>query len=184
MALQAKKRAVREELLDKCLTGFVAAGTLDLSLDELADRVGISKRMLIHYFGSRENLELRVLSRLEDTLRRRFAPESFSPRSSVRKVVLALWEQSTAAETRSVLRLVMDITKRAWSGSGAARGFYATQQQLWIRLLLNFAPDRAMAEAILIMFQGAVLAFLITGDARPGKRALMEIVANHGRGKK
>jgi mannose-6-phosphate isomerase-like protein (cupin superfamily) len=33
-----------------------------------------------------------------------------------------------------VLLLVMDLSKRAWSGSKRARLFYAEQQRLWIEL--------------------------------------------------
>ena len=44
-------------LLDRCLAAFVEAGTLDLSLDQLARKAVSSKRMLVHYFGGREKIE-------------------------------------------------------------------------------------------------------------------------------
>ena len=55
--MQAKRKPDQDELLERCLAAFVKAGTIDLSLDQLASRVGISKRMLVHYFGGRENIE-------------------------------------------------------------------------------------------------------------------------------
>ena len=170
-----------DELLDKCLAAFVAAGTLDLSLDQLAGRVGSSKRMLVHYFGSRENIEQKAITLLEERLRVQFAPEAFPPGVTPEVVVTALWDQTTAPESKGVLLLVMDVSRRAWKGSKRARAFYAEQQRLWVELLLKFLPDQAAVEEVLQMFQGAVLAYLITADPAPGKRALLRVLARQRR---
>ena len=172
-----KKRPAREELLDRCLAAFVASGTLDLSLDQLAKSAGTSKRMLVHYFGGRENIEEQAMTRLEERLRARFAPEAFPPGIAPQGVVEALWERSTAAESRGVLRLVMDLSRRAWSGSARARAFYEEQRRLWVGLLMNYLPDEGAVEEVLQLFQGAVLVYLITGDAEPGRRALMRLLS-------
>jgi hypothetical protein len=37
---------------------------------------------------------------------------------------------------------------------------------------MKFMPDQRKVEEVLQLFQGAVLAFLITGDPEPGRRAL------------
>ncbi len=129
--------------------------------------------MLIHYFGGRENIEQSAMARLEDALRAQFAPETFPAGVSPRTIVTALWERTTAKESKGVLLLVMDLSRHAWSGSARARAFYEEQQRLWIELLLKFIPDRRMVEEILQLFQGATLAYLITGDPEPGRRALM-----------
>jgi AcrR family transcriptional regulator len=162
----------RDQLLANCLRAFVEAGTLDLSLDDLAEAVGSSKRMLIHYFGGREAIEEQAMVRLENNLRLQFRPSAFPPGTSLTRVVAALWEQTTRPESRGVLLLVMDLTRRAWGGSERAKAFYLEQQQLWIDLLLEFSPDTALVEEILLLFQGAVLAYLVTADREQGKRAL------------
>jgi len=173
MRKQGKRPPERGELAGKCLRAFAAAGTLDLSLDQLADRVGISKRMLIHYFGGREKVELAAIAQLEDTLRAQFAPDSLPPHATPVQVVAALWERITAPAAKHVLLLVMDISRRAWMGSKRARAFYAEQQRLWVELLLRYISDRAAVESLLQALQGAVLAYLITADANAGRRALM-----------
>jgi AcrR family transcriptional regulator len=170
------KRPGNEQLVDRCLAAFVASGTLDLSLDQLAGSAGISKRMLVHYFGGRESIEEQAVTRLEEKLRAQFAPESFPPGVSPRTVVKALWERATAPGAQGVLRLVMDLSRRAWSGSARARAFYEEQRRLWVRLLMNYLPDEAAVEEVLQLFQGAVLAYLVTGDPDPGMRALMRIL--------
>jgi hypothetical protein len=60
--------------------------------------------------------------------------------------------------------------------------FYADQQRLWIELLLHFTRDKAMIEEVLQLFQGGVLAFLITGDAERGRRVLRKMTSR-GRAK-
>jgi AcrR family transcriptional regulator len=167
-----------ERLLDQCLAAFVEAGTLDLSLDRLASRVGTSKRMLVHYFGGRQRIEEKVMARLEDRLRAQFAPDSFPPGAALVAVVTALWDSITAPAARGVLLLVMDISRRAWNGSKRAKAFYGEQQRLWTRLLVRFSPDETLVQEVLQLLQGAVLAYLITGDGEPGKRALIRMLSS------
>jgi hypothetical protein len=128
--------------------------------------------MLVHYFGGRENIEEGAMTLLEDRLRAQFAPESFPAGISAEAVVAALWERTTAPQARGVLLLVMDLSRRAWSGSARAKAFYAEQQRLWVELLMKFMPDQRRVEEVLQLFQGAVLAYLITGDPEPGRRSL------------
>ena len=175
--MQRAARTRQSKLVDRCLAAFVKAGTIDLSLDQLSDQVGISKRMLVHYFGSRESLEEQAMTLLEERLRAQFAPESFPRGVSAQTVLLTLWERTTAPAARGVLLLVMDLSRRAWSGSARARAFYAEQQRLWVELLMKFLPNRTAVEEVLQLFQGAVLAYLITGDPEPGKRSLLRFFA-------
>jgi AcrR family transcriptional regulator len=172
---EAKKN--QEQLLEACLAAFIRGGTLDLSLDELAAEVGSSKRMLIHYFGGREALEELAMMRLEDRLRLRFQASAFPARTSLRTIILALWEQTTEPASRGVLLLVMDLTRRAWSGSERAKQFYAEQQRLWVDLLLAFSRDRRFVESLLQLFQGCVMTYLVTGDGERGRRALERFAA-------
>jgi AcrR family transcriptional regulator len=179
-----KTKTNPERLIDRCLAAFIEAGTLDVSLDQLAIRVRKSKRMLVHYFGGRESIEEKAMNRLEEKLRAQFAPANFPAATSAETVVMALWDLTTAPQSRGILLLTMDLSRRAWSGSAPAQAFYAEQQRLWVRLLLNFINDEPKVEELLQLFQGAVLAYLVTGNRDPGKRALLGILRNrklHGR---
>jgi len=180
--MQRKTRSEIDELAARCLAAFVEAGSLDLSLDHLAAKVGISKRMLIHYFGSRESLEEAAFALLEDRLRATFRAELFPPGISPQAAVSTLWDQTTTPASRGTLLVVMDATRRAWSGTERAKAFYAEQQRLWVELLANFLPDSAAVEELLQLFQGAVLAYLVTGDREMGKRALARMILNERAG--
>jgi AcrR family transcriptional regulator len=167
-----KELRSREQLLESCLAAFVSAGSLDLSLDRLAKAVGSNKRMLVHYFGGRDNLEEMAMSLLEDRLRARFRSGVFPPGTSLSSALKSLWEEATSREARGVLLLTMDLTRRGWSGSERGRRFFEEQQHLWTGLLLEILPDPAAVEALLQLFQGAVLVYLVTGDTDRGWRAL------------
>jgi AcrR family transcriptional regulator len=173
-----KQRRNREQLLESCLAAFVRAGTLELSLDNLAKAVGSSKRMLIHYFGGRDALEEAAMSLLEDRLRARFRAGAFPAGASIQSVVAALWEQTTSTDSRGVLLLAMDLTRRSWSGSKRAQRFFEEQQRLWAEMLREFLPDAAAVETLLQLFQGAMLVYLVTGDPERGRRALERFISN------
>ena len=165
----------REALLDSCLAAFVNAGTLDLSLDQLSEQVGVSKRMLVHYFGHREAIEEQAMTMLEDRLRARFRPEAFPPNTPLAKVLESLWQQSIAPESRGILLLIMELTRRAWRGSKRAQDFYREQQRLWVELLLKFSNDRALVEMALQLFQGAILTLVVTADPSVGLRVISRV---------
>jgi AcrR family transcriptional regulator len=167
-----KQRRNREQLLESSLATFIRAGTLDLSLDSLAKAVGSSKRMLIHYFGGRDAIEEAAMSLLEDRLRARFRAGAFPADASLESVVAALWEQTTSAESRGIVQLAMDLTRRSWSGSKRAQKFFQEQQRLWAEMLREFLPDPGAVETLLQLFQGAMLVYLVTGDRECGRRAL------------
>jgi hypothetical protein len=114
----------------------------------------------------------RAVELLEDKLRSQFAPENFAARTSLRRVVLALWSQTIQPENKGVLLLTMDMARRAWSGSARAKKFYLKQQRLWTDLFSRHASDRDETDDILQTFLGAVLTYLISGDPRRGKRLL------------
>jgi len=172
-----KEPGNRENLLEACLTAFVRAGTLDLSLDTLAKAARTSKRMLVHYFGTRESLEEMAMSRLEERLRSRFRAGAFPPGTPLRSVVKVLWEQLTAPQSRGVLLLTMDLTRRSWRGSERGKRFFEEQQRLWAEMLHEFLPDPVAVQTLLQLFQGAALVYLVTGERDRGWRALDRLVA-------
>jgi AcrR family transcriptional regulator len=164
-----------DELALRCLGAFVQAGTLDLSLDQLSRHAGVRKRMLVHYFGGREAIEERAMELLETRLRRQFAPDNFRKTLSLQQVLSELWRQTTDPAAKGVLMLTMDLSRRAWNGSTRARQFCLKQQRLWVDLLLHDSPDKQVVEDVLQCFQGAVLAYLVTGKAEPGRRMLHRV---------
>ena len=112
----------RGRLLEACLSAFVRAGTLDLSLDTLAKAAKSSKRMLIHYFGSREALEEMAMARLEDGLRARFRAGAFRAGTPLSAVVSTLWRSTYCApiERRTSRQHGSDAAELEWIGARQA----------------------------------------------------------------
>jgi hypothetical protein len=125
-----------------------------------------------------------TMSMLEDQLRARFQASAFPAGASAQSVVGALWEQTTSAESRGVLLLAMDMTRRSWSGSQRARRFFEEQQRLWTEMLRTFLPNAGAVEALLQLFQGAILVYLVTGDRERGRRALDRFIATEAEPKR
>ena len=55
----------RRQLLDALVEEFAARGVGDRSLRDVAAAIGTSHRMLLHHFGSREELILAVVEEVE-----------------------------------------------------------------------------------------------------------------------
>jgi AcrR family transcriptional regulator len=165
----------QEQIALRCLGAFVRAGTLDLSLDQLSREVGVSKRMLIHYFGGREAIEERAMELLEVRLRAQFAPNNYPSGFTLQQVLSELWKRTTDLASKGVLMLTMDLSRRAWNGSSRAHEFYMKQQRLWVDLLLHYLPNREAVEDVLQSFQGAVLTYLVTGEPERGKQLLKRL---------
>src|SRR5258705_2175691 len=96
------------DLAESCLGAFVRSGTLDLSLDQLAREVGISKRMLVHYFGGRDAIEERAMTLLENRLRAQFAPENFPAGVGIQLLIHALWDRTPNLQSKVLLWRVID----------------------------------------------------------------------------
>lgn len=178
MSRPEETKAYRQKLLEECLKVFIAKGTLDISFDELARYLNTSKRMLVHYFGNREELELAALDLFEERLRYQFQPEAFPAKVSLRTVVMALWKQVTASESQGALLLSMEMTRRGWLGSPRYRQFFEAQQEAWKTLLLQYSPKAAVVYSLLHLFQGAVLQFLVSRDPEPGRASLLRFLAS------
>jgi hypothetical protein len=109
---------------------------------------------------------------LEIRLRAQFTPNNFAPGISLQQVLSELWKRTTDPASKGALMLTMDLSKRAWNGSGRAHEFYMKQQRLWVDLLLHYLPNKEVVEDVLQSFQGAVLTYLVTGEPERGKRML------------
>ncbi|WP_223692425.1 TetR/AcrR family transcriptional regulator [Leifsonia poae] len=62
----AAGRARRERIIDDATTLFAAGGFTATSLQDIADRVGVTKSTLLYHFASKDDLLLAVLRRRDD----------------------------------------------------------------------------------------------------------------------
>ena len=63
--VSAPEPSRRSQLLDKLVEEFAAGGVGDRSLRDVAAAVGTSHRMLLHHFGSRDELLVAIVEEVE-----------------------------------------------------------------------------------------------------------------------
>jgi AcrR family transcriptional regulator len=96
----------RDAIVEQAADHLLERGAVDVSLRELATAVGVSPRMLVHHFGSREQLLSRALrearSRQREAFEARLAPQDGRRYADV---LLDAWRWFGSEEAQPYLRL-------------------------------------------------------------------------------
>lgn len=165
--------AKREELLATAGAILARTGVVDTSLRELASQMGTSARMLVYYFGSKEQLILEVLDRQQRAAIPRTEeldlPESIAAH---RKWCFEDWHECTRGERHQSLRVVLQVF-------GAACGVDSPYREYtWDTLSLLTRNSRARLQALgmpahvaetrsriaLAAFQGFIIEYFTAPD--------------------
>jgi len=96
----------RLELLDNAVDYVVAHGIADLSLRPLADALGTQAPVLLHHFGSKEQLVVEILGRVRDRLRA-FGRDAES--NQYRSGLGAIWVWASDPEQAPLMRLFFEV---------------------------------------------------------------------------
>lgn len=99
--------AKREQLVAQATEVLARTGVIDTSLRALAAEMGTSARMLVHYFGSKENLILAVMNGLQH--QHVPEPELYSTAEELRQWCLDDWYEITRGAQRSRLRILEQV---------------------------------------------------------------------------
>jgi AcrR family transcriptional regulator len=84
----------RRAILEAATEEFVGKGFAGASVNEIADRANVNKRMLYHYFGKKDELYIAVLERVYGSLRTAQAELQLShlaPVEAIKKLVVVTW---------------------------------------------------------------------------------------------
>src|ERR1700723_4137228 len=104
--------ARRRQLLDAPVEEFAAGGVGGRSLREVAAGVGTSHRMLLHHFGSREDLLVAIVEEVE---RRQIGLLGDLPADPAQGFA-AMWADLHRPELRQLERLFFECYARAAQG--------------------------------------------------------------------
>ena len=102
----------RAELLDQLIDAFAEGGVGARSLRDVAEAVGTSHRMLLHHFGSREDLLVTVVEEVE---RRQTRTLDELP-TDLGDAIAAMWADLRRPELRPFERLFFECYSRAAQG--------------------------------------------------------------------
>ncbi|MFE4607480.1 TetR/AcrR family transcriptional regulator [Streptomyces niveus] len=171
----------RSQLVDAAVDHVAAHGFADLSLRGLGDAIGVSHRMLIHYFGSKEALLVEIVRTSERRRRDQLSRFRTAPGLSPSDVARLLWRQLTDPQLAGQERLFFEICGHALRGRPDTALFVEGFVNGWLEPLMaaetaagaNPAVARDRARLGLATVRGLLLDLLVTGD-RAGVDAAME----------
>lgn len=172
----------RAELLDAVVAYLGEHGLADVSLRPMATAVGISVNGLVHHFGSKEELVVAALARVNDIqsdvlagwLRR-------SPGLTQSELTRRWWRWiTTSPEHLAMVRLGIEAAAMEASATGLPGTVRAEQVTLWRAAMEQRLVSEGVAvadatiEATLAkaLFTGLVVDLLATGDRHRLTRAL------------
>ncbi|WAC90063.1 TetR/AcrR family transcriptional regulator [Mycobacterium sp. Aquia_213] len=153
----------RRHLLDALIDEFADGGIGDRSLREVAGAVGTSHRMLLHHFGSREELLLAVVEEVEH---RQMGLLSELPTDPAEGFA-AMWADLRRPELRRLERLFFECYARAAHGEKPFAQMIPGAVNDWLGAVVATAegpPNPAMVRLGLAVTRGLLLDLVATND--------------------
>lgn len=163
MSTEDKKAAALEAILDHLL----AKGLEDAGIRALARSAGISDRMLIYYFGSKDALMADVFEAL--SVRTSGGLKMLLPKGQHEEsAILAVLDGAFAIpEFADAMRLFLEVAARASRGIEPYRASARETVAFWLEWLdarLDAQPDGRSAAELLVEIEGRILLKLIDGS--------------------
>jgi AcrR family transcriptional regulator len=153
----------RKQLLDALVDEFAAGGVGDRSLREVAAAVGTSHRMLLHHFGSREDLLIAIVEEVE---RRQMSVLPDLPTTPAENFA-AMWADLRRPELRRFERLFFECYSRAANGEEPFRRMIPGAVDSWLAevdALADGQAEPAMVRLGLAVTRGLLLDLVATED--------------------
>ena len=150
----------RQELLDAVVEEFAARGIGDRSLRDVAAAVGTSHRMLLHHFGSRNELLLAIVGEVE---RRQMSMMRELPTEPA-DAIAAMWANLRRPELRPFERLFFECYARGVQGEQPFAGMLPGAVDTWLADDAGQAIDPAMMRLGLAVARGLLLDLVATDD--------------------
>jgi AcrR family transcriptional regulator len=162
----------RQRLLDDAIDYVAQHGLADVSLRTLAAALGTSHRMLIHHFGSKEQLWVEIVHTVEARQRDVLAQMVPDPNQPVAEAMRAWWKHISDPALWPNERLFFEIYGQALQGRPHTTELLEGIVDDWlgpateINLSLGVAPELASAHARLgiAVTRGLLLDLLATGE--------------------
>jgi AcrR family transcriptional regulator len=153
----------RRELLQEVIVTMAATGIGARSLRDIAAAAGTSHRMLLHHFGSRDELLVAVVEEVERRQMQTLAALPGEPMDAAR----ALWANLHAPELRPFERLFFECYARAAQGEEPFTRLLPGAVDAWLAVAGERAANGVDATSIrlgLAVTRGLLLDLIATGD--------------------
>jgi AcrR family transcriptional regulator len=154
----------RRELLGALIDEFARGGIGARSLRDVAEAIGTSHRMLIHHFGSRDELLVTIVEEVE---RRQVATVADLPDDPA-DAFAAAWADLRRPSLRPLERLFFECYARAAQGEAPFTRLLPEAVDGWLAQLdeSRGGVDLGMARLGLAVTRGLLLDLVATGDEK------------------
>jgi AcrR family transcriptional regulator len=166
----------RRQLLDALIDAFADGGIGDRSLRHIAEAVGTSHRMLLHHFGSRDELLLTIVDEIE---RRQMSvlPEAATEPADA---MAAMWADVRRPELRPFERLFYECYARGAQGEQPFARMLPGAVESWLAEVdakSGGSADPAFVRLGLAVTRGLLLDLVATDDDEGVDAAAQAFVA-------
>jgi AcrR family transcriptional regulator len=170
--MSGKANAQRPGELRRAIVEYLTQnGLADLSLRPLAKAVGSSPRVLLYYFGSKENMVIEVLAEVR---RQQLSGFGQIEGESFAEVCTLVWKKMSAADSEPYFRLFFEAYGMALRRPRLYRAFLHSTVGEWLRLIADplrsegVSPEKARAFATVLIagLRGFMLDYCNTRDRK------------------
>lgn len=168
------------ELLDRIADYFATHGVADLSLRPLSKAVKASPRVLLYYFGSKEELVLRAVARLRERQRVTYQHMKGLQYETPAEACRAIWRHMSSPENARVFAISLEIFTLALRERERFAEYLRGSMEDWLGFLARpllqkgySEPEaRAYATVVVAGFRGFLLDYCATEDGERINRAV------------
>lgn len=165
------------DLLGRIIEIVRRTGLAGFSLDSLAAELGTSSRMLVYYFGSKDELLERIVYELRTDI---VTTLESSPGGTIIEAIDTWWNHYRA--NLYDMQFFLYLTSRSFEEPDKFREFSSTAVDLWASYFYRRLQDdtrsdaeaRAIARLVLATLRGLTVDLLVTGDEQHVERSLTE----------
>lgn len=173
----------RTELLSQVVDHLATHGIADMSLSPMAEHLGTSKRMLIYYFRSRDNLIAEAIAASRPDVADLFS--TVRDTESLRKAAWALWEAITCGRQQRPIRILFQVLSLAPTQPDRYAAVAAEAVTAMVDPLVPVYRDlgfedleaRARASLLISGLRGLCMDRIVTGDVPRIEAAASTLIA-------
>jgi AcrR family transcriptional regulator len=162
----------KEEILNAVVEYILHHGVSDLSLRPLAEATGTRARLLIYHFGSKEELIIEAMARIQLRAQQSFLPliEDLHP-VTPGNLALRFWAWATEKENEGFVRLFFEVHGLALQSPIQYAHYLQESAVRWREIVKQAIPPRcpldrreSIATVVVGALDGILLDYLSTGD--------------------
>lgn len=176
-------RHTKEEILDGALAVAFNDGLSQLTYGRVAKKLGISDRVVVYYFASKEDLVGEVLVAVGIQLQQALDPVFGAPAKDHLELLRAAWPIVAQTDVDAIFSLFLEANGLAASGREPYRTLVPQLVDAWITWTAEHLGGtakerRTEAETAIALLDGLLLLRQMAGPAAADRAAMRIAIAN------